>query len=39
MREDPVVTGLVTGARNGEERARNALVDRYAPVRPGSRRG
>jgi hypothetical protein len=31
-REDPVVTGLVTRARNGEQQAWDALVDRYAPL-------
>ena len=30
MREDPVVTGLAAGAGNGEERAWDAPVDRYA---------
>jgi RNA polymerase sigma factor (sigma-70 family) len=32
MRDDPVVTDLVIRARNGEEHAWNALVDRYAPL-------
>jgi hypothetical protein len=32
MRDDPVVTGLVTRARNGEEKAWDALVERYAPL-------
>jgi RNA polymerase sigma factor (sigma-70 family) len=32
MRDDPVVTGLVTRARNGEEQAWDALVERYAPL-------
>jgi RNA polymerase sigma factor (sigma-70 family) len=32
MRDDPVVTDLVTRARNGEERAWDALVERYAPL-------
>jgi RNA polymerase sigma factor (sigma-70 family) len=31
-RADPVVTGLVTRARNGDRRAWDALVDRYAPL-------
>ena len=31
-RVDPVVTGLVTRARNGEQQAWDALVDRYAPL-------
>jgi len=31
-RDDPVVTGLVTRARNGERQAWDALVDRYAPL-------
>jgi DNA-directed RNA polymerase specialized sigma24 family protein len=31
-REDPVVTGLVTRTRNGEQQAWDALVDRYAPL-------
>jgi hypothetical protein len=30
--DDPVVTGLVTRARNGDRQARDALVDRYAPL-------
>jgi hypothetical protein len=29
MRNDPVVTDLVTRARNGDTQAWNALVDRY----------
>jgi DNA-directed RNA polymerase specialized sigma24 family protein len=32
MRDDPVVTDLVTRASNGEERAWDALVERYAPL-------
>ena len=32
MRDDPVVTGLVTRARNGDQQAWDALVERYAPV-------
>jgi len=32
MRDDPVVTGLVTSARNGDKQAWEALVDRYAPL-------
>ena len=32
MRDDPVVTGLVTRARGGEEQAWAALVERYAPL-------
>jgi RNA polymerase sigma factor (sigma-70 family) len=32
MRDDPVVTDLVTRARNGEEQAWDALVERYAPL-------
>ncbi|HLM88333.1 MAG TPA: sigma-70 family RNA polymerase sigma factor [Streptosporangiaceae bacterium] len=31
-RGDPVVTALVTRARNGERQAWDALVDRYAPL-------
>ena len=31
-RDAPVVTGLVTRARNGELQAWDALVDRYAPL-------
>jgi DNA-directed RNA polymerase specialized sigma24 family protein len=31
-RDDPVVTGLVTRARNGEQQAWDALSDRYAPL-------
>jgi RNA polymerase sigma factor (sigma-70 family) len=31
-RDDPVVTALVTRARNGERQAWDALVDRYAPL-------
>jgi DNA-directed RNA polymerase specialized sigma24 family protein len=30
--DDPVVTGLVTRARNGEQQAWDALVERYAPL-------
>jgi RNA polymerase sigma factor (sigma-70 family) len=32
MRDDPVVTDLVTRARNGDEQAWGALVERYAPL-------
>jgi RNA polymerase sigma factor (sigma-70 family) len=32
MRNDPVVIDLVTRARNGEEQAWDALVERYAPL-------
>jgi RNA polymerase sigma factor (sigma-70 family) len=32
MRDDPVVTGLVIRARNGEARAWDAIVERYAPL-------
>ena len=32
MRDDPAVTGPVTRARNGEEQAWDALVERYAPL-------
>ena len=32
MRNDPVVTDLVTRARNGDKRAWDALVERYAPL-------
>ena len=32
MRDDPVVTDLVTRARNGEKQAWDALVERYAPL-------
>jgi RNA polymerase sigma factor (sigma-70 family) len=32
VRDDPVVTDLVTRARNGEEQAWEALVERYAPL-------
>jgi RNA polymerase sigma factor (sigma-70 family) len=32
MRDDPVVTSLVTRARNGEEQAWDTLVERYAPL-------
>jgi RNA polymerase sigma factor (sigma-70 family) len=32
MRDDPAVIGLVTRARNGEEQAWDALVERYAPL-------
>ena len=31
-RGDPVVTGLVTRARNGDRQAWDELVDRYAPL-------
>jgi RNA polymerase sigma factor (sigma-70 family) len=31
-RDDPVVTSLVTRARNGERQAWDALVERYAPL-------
>lgn len=31
-RDDPVVIGLVTRARNGDRQAWDALVDRYAPL-------
>jgi len=31
-RDDPVVTGLVTRARNGDKQAWDALVERYAPL-------
>ena len=31
-RDDPVVTGLVTRAGNGDRRAWDVLVDRYAPL-------
>ena len=31
-RDDPVVTGLVTRAGNGERQAWDALVERYAPL-------
>jgi RNA polymerase sigma factor (sigma-70 family) len=31
-RDDPVVTALVTRARNGDRQAWDALVDRYAPL-------
>ena len=30
--DDPVVTGLVARARNGDRQAQDALVDRYAPL-------
>ena len=30
--DDPVITGLVTRARNGERQAWDALVERYAPL-------
>lgn len=30
-RDDALVTGLVTRARNGERQAWDALVERYAP--------
>jgi RNA polymerase sigma factor (sigma-70 family) len=32
MRDDPVVTALVTRARRGDQHAWDALVDRYAPL-------
>jgi len=32
MRDDPIVTGLVTRARHGDQRAWDALVERYAPL-------
>ena len=32
MSDDPVVTGLVTTARNGDKQAWDALVERYAPL-------
>ena len=32
MRDDPVVTALVTRARNGDKQAWDALVERYAPL-------
>ena len=32
MHDDPVVTDLMTRARNGEQQAWDALVDRYAPL-------
>jgi RNA polymerase sigma factor (sigma-70 family) len=32
MRDDPCVTDLVTRARKGDQRAWNALVERYAPL-------
>jgi RNA polymerase sigma factor (sigma-70 family) len=32
MRDDPVVTDLVTKAANGDRQAWDALVDRYAPL-------
>jgi RNA polymerase sigma factor (sigma-70 family) len=32
MRGDPVVTALVTHARNGDKQAWDTLVDRYAPL-------
>jgi RNA polymerase sigma factor (sigma-70 family) len=32
MRDDPLVTGLVTRARNGDQQAWDALVERYAPL-------
>src|SRR5260370_7736822 len=32
MRDDPCVTDLVTRARNGDQQAWNALVERYAPL-------
>jgi hypothetical protein len=36
-RDDAVVTGLVTRARNGEQQAWDALVDRYAGESYGQR--
>ena len=32
MRDDPVVTALVTRARNGDKQAWDTLVERYAPL-------
>jgi RNA polymerase sigma factor (sigma-70 family) len=32
MRDDPLVTALVTGATAGDQRAWNGLVERYAPL-------
>ncbi len=32
MRDDLIVTGLVTRARNGDQQAWDALVERYAPL-------
>ena len=32
MRDDSIVTGLVARARNGDQRAWDALVERYAPL-------
>ena len=32
MRDDPVVTDLVTRARNGDKQAWDALVERYTPL-------
>ena len=32
MRDDPVVTDLVTTSRNGDKQAWDALVERYAPL-------
>jgi len=32
MRDDPLITSLVTRARNGDKQAWEALVDRYAPL-------
>jgi RNA polymerase sigma factor (sigma-70 family) len=32
MRDDPIVIGLVTRARKGDQQAWDALVDRYAPL-------
>lgn len=32
MRDDPQVTYLVTGARNGDKQAWDGLVERYAPL-------
>jgi len=31
-RDDPLITGLVTRARNGDQQAWNALVEQYAPL-------
>ncbi len=32
MRDDPVVTDLVTRASNGDRQAWDALAERYAPL-------
>src|ERR1700744_4225321 len=32
MRDDPAVIALVTQARDGDQRAWNEIVDRYAPL-------